>query len=62
MPERTVKGREFSIVIGGQRIRIKHIQSKGKRCRVTIPAGAYIEVGEPKSDDRRDRSSIATSE
>lgn len=62
MPERTVKGREFSIVIGGQRIRIKHVQCKGKRCRVTIPAGAYIEVNEPKPDDRRDRSSISSNE
>lgn len=54
MPERTVKGRQFSIIINGQRITVTHVPCKGNRCRVKVPVGAYIEVGEFVDEDLRD--------
>lgn len=59
MPERTVKGQRFSIVINGQRIVVAHVQSKGKRCRVTLPAGAFIEMDKPPSDSCRDEGGMS---
>jgi len=43
MPERTVKGAAFTIVVGDQRIRVEHVYGKGKRCRVSAPPGVVIE-------------------
>lgn len=43
MPSRTVRGAKFTIVVGGHRIVIKHVPSKGKRCRVIAPPGVIIE-------------------
>ena len=42
MPARTVKGTVFTIVVDGKRIIVKHISSKGKRCRVIVPEGVII--------------------
>lgn len=43
MPARTVKGPVFTIVVDGKRITVKHVGSKGKRCRVIAPHGVLIE-------------------
>ena len=45
MPARTIKALSFTIFIDGKRITIKQIFCKGKRCRVFVPQGAWIEPG-----------------
>ena len=45
MPARTIKAMSFTIFIDGKRITVKHIYCKGKRCRVFVPQGAWIEPG-----------------
>ncbi len=47
MPTRTVKGPTFTIVVDGKKIVVKHVYSKGKRCRVIAPEGVTIETGRP---------------
>lgn len=44
MPERTVKGAAFTIVVGDKRIHVEHVFGKGKRCRISAPPGVVIEV------------------
>ena len=43
MPERTVKGATFTIIVGDKRIRVEHVYGKGKRCRISAPPGVVIE-------------------
>ena len=45
MPARTIKARSFTIFVDGKRITIRHVDSKGKRCRVFVPDGVRIEPG-----------------
>ncbi|WP_010587997.1 hypothetical protein [Schlesneria paludicola] len=45
MPVRTVKGPVFTLIVGGQQIVVKHVNAKGKRCRVFAPEGVLIEPG-----------------
>ena len=63
MPARTVKGAVFTIVVGGQRITVKHVSSKGKRCRVIAPEGVTIESERGRAGIRDDsREGSGTSE
>ncbi|HEY0984083.1 hypothetical protein [Schlesneria sp.] len=43
MPERTVKGAAFTIIVDDKQIRVEHVFGKGKRCRVYAPPGVLIE-------------------
>jgi hypothetical protein len=43
MSARTVRGPSFTIVVDGKRIFVKHVDCKGKRCRVIAPEGVTIE-------------------
>jgi len=45
MPVRTVKGSVFTLIVHGQQIVVKHVNAKGKRCRVFAPEGVLIESG-----------------
>ena len=53
MSVRTVKGTAFTIVIGDQRIVIKQVYGRGKRCRVTAPPGVRIEEYLPQTGGRQ---------
>jgi hypothetical protein len=44
MPARTIKGSQFTIIIEGKQITVKHVTGKGKRCRVIAPDGVRIEA------------------
>lgn len=46
MHARTIKGSVFTIIVDSKRITVKHVFSKGKRCRVILPDGVMIESGD----------------
>lgn len=51
MPERTVKGAAFTIVVDDKRIRVEHVFGKGKRCRISAPPGVVIETSASSSNN-----------
>lgn len=53
MPERTVKGAAFTIVVDDKRILVEHVFGKGKRCRVSAPPGVVIEPSTPAGLNER---------
>lgn len=57
MPVRTVKGPVFTLIVDGRQIVVKHVNAKGKRCRVFAPDGVLIETGLVSIEESGEHSS-----